>query len=57
MTLSLASENLSQHVEVGCWLAVGCCEFHFYGFVIMNFSVCFLEKVNIDMLYSFLYFH
>jgi hypothetical protein len=37
--------------------AVGCCEFHFFGFVIMNFSVCFLEKVKIDMLYSFLYFH
>jgi hypothetical protein len=28
-----------------------------YGFVIMKFSVCFLEKVKIDMLYSFLYFH
>jgi hypothetical protein len=24
-----------------------------YGFVIMNFSLCFLEKVKIDMLYSF----
>ncbi|EFX87524.1 hypothetical protein DAPPUDRAFT_311961 [Daphnia pulex] len=24
--------------------AVGCCEFHFYGFFIMNISVCFLEK-------------
>jgi hypothetical protein len=40
------------------WInAVSCCEFHFYGFVIMNFSVCFLEKVKIDMLSSFLYFH
>jgi hypothetical protein len=40
------------------WInAVSCCEFHFYGFVIMNFSACFLEKVKIDMLYSFLYFH
>ena len=27
--------------------AVGCCEFHFYVYVIMNFSVCFLEKVKI----------
>jgi hypothetical protein len=26
---------------------VGCCEFHFYGFFIMNISVCFLEKVKI----------
>jgi hypothetical protein len=34
-----------------------CCEFHFYGFFIMNISVCFLEKVKIDMLYSFLYFN
>jgi hypothetical protein len=33
--------------------AVGCCEFHFYGFFIMNILVCFLEKVKIDMLYSF----
>ncbi|EFX87888.1 hypothetical protein DAPPUDRAFT_311290 [Daphnia pulex] len=24
--------------------AVGCCEFNFYGFFIMNISVCFLEK-------------
>jgi hypothetical protein len=24
---------------------------------IINISVCFLEKVEIDMLYSFLYFH
>ena len=24
---------------------------------IINISVCFLEKVKIDMLYSFLYFH
>jgi hypothetical protein len=37
--------------------SVGCCEFYFYGFVIMDFSVCFIEKVKIDMLYSFLYFH
>ena len=27
--------------------AVGCCEFHFYGFFIINISVCFLEKVKI----------
>jgi hypothetical protein len=45
------------------WIyAVGCCEFHFYGFfslsvLIMNILVCFLEKVKIDMLYSLLYFH
>ena len=35
---------------------VGCCEFHFCGFFIMNISVCFLKKVRIDMFYSFLYF-
>jgi hypothetical protein len=51
MTLSLASGNLSQHLNMDC------CEFHFYGFFIMNISVCFLEKVKIDMLYSFLYFN
>jgi hypothetical protein len=42
--------------------AVGFCEFNFYGFfslpvLIMNISVCFLEKVKIDMLYSLLYFY
>jgi hypothetical protein len=37
-------------------LPVGCCECHFYCFYIMNISVRFLEKVKIDMFYSFLYF-
>ncbi len=36
---------------------ITCCGFHFYGFFIMSISVCFLEKVKIDILYSFLYFH
>ncbi len=52
MTLSLPSEiYLNTRSN-----AVGCCECHFYWFFIMNISVWFLEKVKIDMFYSFLYF-
>ncbi|XP_046654699.1 uncharacterized protein LOC124348516 [Daphnia pulicaria] len=29
--------------------AVSCCEFHFFGFVIMNLSVCFLEKHAVSL--------
>ncbi|EFX60768.1 hypothetical protein DAPPUDRAFT_341554 [Daphnia pulex] len=46
-----------QEMYLNMWIyAVGCCEFHFYGFfslpvLIMNISVCFLEK-SIQFLYG-----
>ncbi|EFX87070.1 hypothetical protein DAPPUDRAFT_312588 [Daphnia pulex] len=39
-----------KQIYLNVWIyAVGCCEFHFYGFfslpvLIMNILVCFLEK-------------